>query len=76
MTFECNIDGKGRWVRLLGGVVLAFVGCLGLLAFALPTGDGAALSVSLACVAAGAFMIFEARAGWCVVRAIGFRTPL
>jgi len=24
----------------------------------------------------GAFAIFEARAGWCVVRAIGFKTPL
>ena len=24
----------------------------------------------------GAFAIFEARAGWCVVRALGIRTPL
>jgi len=76
VTFECNIGAKGRAVRLLGGVVLALAGCLGLLAWALPTGDRAALAVSLACVAAGAFMIFEARAGWCVVRAMGFRTPI
>jgi len=24
----------------------------------------------------GAFAIFEARAGWCIVRAIGIKTPL
>ena len=24
----------------------------------------------------GAFAIFEARAGWCIVRALGFKTPL
>ncbi|MBT6728200.1 MAG: hypothetical protein HOA75_15830 [Deltaproteobacteria bacterium] len=24
----------------------------------------------------GAFAIFEARAGWCVIRAMGFKTPL
>jgi len=25
--------------------------------------------------AGGAFTVFEARAGWCVVRAMGFKTP-
>ena len=25
---------------------------------------------------AGVFGIFEARAGWCVVRAMGFKTPI
>jgi hypothetical protein len=29
-----------------------------------------------AIVFGGAFTIFEARAGWCVVRAMGFKTPL
>jgi len=29
-----------------------------------------------AAVAGGAFAIYEARAGWCVVRAMGFKTPL
>jgi hypothetical protein len=24
----------------------------------------------------GAFAIFEARAGWCVIRAMGFKTPI
>ena len=27
-------------------------------------------------LAGGAFAVFEARAGWCAVRAMGFRTPL
>ncbi|HII18408.1 MAG TPA: hypothetical protein HA311_03520, partial [Candidatus Poseidoniaceae archaeon] len=37
------------------------------------------LAVSTAAAGAlfgGAFAVFEARAGWCLVRAIGFRTPL
>jgi len=29
-----------------------------------------------AAVAGGAFAIYEARAGWCVIRAMGFKTPL
>jgi len=32
--------------------------------------------VSIACVAGGAFGLYEARAGWCVVRAMGFKTPM
>jgi hypothetical protein len=29
-----------------------------------------------AAVAGGAFAVYEARAGWCVIRAMGFKTPL
>ncbi len=32
--------------------------------------------VTVACLAGGAFGVFEARAGWCVVRAMGFKTPV
>jgi hypothetical protein len=31
---------------------------------------------ALASVAGGSFAIWEARAGWCVVRAMGFKTPV
>jgi hypothetical protein len=74
VTFECNIDRKGRVVRLVGGLVAVATGCLGLLAWALPAEDAVAIGTCLACVVVGAFMIFEARASWCVVRALGFRT--
>jgi hypothetical protein len=30
----------------------------------------------LASIAGGSFAIWEARAGWCVVRAMGFKTPV
>ncbi len=74
MTFACNIDGKGRVVRLIGGLVLAATGCLGFLSWAEPTGDRVATVLCVACLAIGAFMISEARASWCVVRALGFKT--
>lgn len=76
VSFECNIDRKGRVLRLVGGLVVAVTGCLGALAWALPTGDSVAAWACGACVAVGGFMIFEARASWCVVRALGLKTPL
>jgi hypothetical protein len=62
-----NIDGKGRLVRLVGALLL----------FA---GAGFAFTVSiwlvLALAAAGAFVLFEALRGWCVLRACGIKTRL
>ena len=75
--FECNIDAKGKAARFLGGAA-AILGAL-ILAALLATD---VLSVGLGWYAVaggifgGAFAIFEARAGWCIVRAIGFKTPL
>ena len=74
---ECNIDAKGKAARFLGGLG-AIVGSL-ILAALLATN---VLAVELGWYAVaggifgGAFAIFEARAGWCVVRAMGVRTPL
>ena len=74
---ECNLDAKGKAARLLGGIA-AVAGAL-VLAVMLATdmftfgfgwyavGEG---------ILGGAFAIFEARAGWCIVRAIGIKTPL
>jgi hypothetical protein len=42
----------------------------------MPTGDRGALALCLSGLALGAFMIFEARAGWCAVRALGFKTRI
>jgi hypothetical protein len=73
-TLAPNIDSKGRRVRLFAGILTMMSGCLLLLGWALPTGHlGWAALASLG-IAAGAFMIFEARASWCVLRALGFRT--
>lgn len=62
-----NIDGKGRLVRLV-------------IAFLLFAGAGFAFTVSiwlvLALAASGAFVLFEALRGWCVMRACGIKTRL
>jgi hypothetical protein len=62
-----NIDAKGRKVRailgsltLLAGVVVAFWHLR------------AAVGLGLC----GAFMLFEASRGWCVVRACGIKTKV
>ncbi|MGB1678888.1 MAG: hypothetical protein ACPHFV_02475 [Poseidonia sp.] len=74
---ECNIDARGKAARLLGG--MASVGFSIVLAGLLLT-ETAAVPFGWYAVAGamvgGAFAIFEARAGWCVVRALGIRTPL
>ncbi len=77
MALECNIDDRGKAYRFLGGVA-AIVGGVAL------AGLAAANVVSheliwvpiISALGGGAFAIFEARAGWCIVRAMGFRTPV
>ena len=77
MDRTCNIDAKGRAVRLLTGIfailaglILAILVNLGTLSF-----ESYWLLVS-GSIIGGLFAMWEARAGWCVVRAIGIKTPL
>jgi len=74
---KCNIDAKGKAVRFKLGL-LAVAGALSCSAMILiglvsdplfwyPTGGIAA---------GGMLALFEARTGWCVVRAMGFKTPI
>ncbi len=72
----CNIDARGKRVRLVIGMVSFAFGCVLLLAWALPTASATAWAVSGAAIAAGAFAIFEARKGWCALRALGFKTRI
>jgi hypothetical protein len=76
MPLQCNIDSRGKAVRLVYGVVLVLVGVVLAGFWAWPGGSVFAWVVSIAVLAGGAFAIFEARAGWCVVRAMGFKTPV
>ena len=73
----CNIEARGRLVRLLGGLIAVAVG------FALLVGLITGLVsgylwwiVTALSLAAGAFQIYEAWAGWCALRAAGLRTPI
>jgi hypothetical protein len=76
MALSCNIDARGKAARLRIGIVLAVTGIVLVLLWALPSGGAVPWLVSAALLAAGAFSIFEARAGWCAVRALGFKTPI
>jgi hypothetical protein len=72
---QCNIDQRGRRVRLLGGAAVDVAGAVMILAGALRTElwlivAGAVVSV------AGLFMIFEGMKGWCVARAMGIKTKI
>ena len=71
---QCNIDARGKRVRLINGIVTLVIGIVLLFAWALRTGTSAAWVTSITVLFCAAFMIFEARAGWCAVRAMGFKT--
>lgn len=76
MGLTCNIDSRGKVARLIYGILMILVG-LGLTAFwAYGSGSAVRWAVAAGCVLAGAFGLWEARAGWCVVRAMGIKTPM
>lgn len=62
-----NIDDKGRLIRGLGALALLVGGGFG---FTVSVWLGIALLTS------GVFVAFEARRGWCALRACGIRTRL
>ena len=74
MPLQCNIDSRGRAVRLVYGLLLIAAGVVMLMWWALRAGSALAWVLTVAALAGGAFAVFEARAGWCVVRAMGFKT--
>jgi len=65
--FARNISNTGRLLRGFGALVLLVGAGFG---FILSAWLGTVLAV------AGAFVLFEALRGWCVMRACGFKTPL
>ena len=74
MKLTCNIDAAGKAVRFRSGLVLLVVAVVVSLAWALPTRSPLGWIVAASLALAGGFSLFEARAGWCVIRALGFRT--
>lgn len=74
---QCNIDAKGRAVRLISGLFSAGIGVvLTLLAVFDVIGHMPWLWVGIALLVTGGFQIYEGWAGWCVLRAMGIRTKL
>ena len=76
MPLQCNIDSRGRVGRLVKGLILLIAGVAMLFSWALPASSALSWIVTVLVLAGGAFAVFEAWAGWCVVRAMGFKTRL
>ena len=76
MALKCNIGAAGKAARLRVGIL----GVAGGLTLGLVTAVGVLPTLAwwavLGSIAGGSFAIWEARAGWCVVRAMGFKTPV
>ena len=75
MAFTCNIDARGKRARFIIGFLLLLAA---ILAGAWAVGHPSAIIWTFAAIIAiaGAFSVFEAMTGWCVMRALGFKTRL
>ena len=74
---KCNIDAKGKALRLASGFVVSLCGVilLVLAAAGLRPSIGVWVSAMLL-ITFGAFQIFVGWKGWCIVRAMGFKTRI
>ena len=76
MPLTCNIDANGKKVRFITGA-LTVLGALILIVFwAWPGSGWLPWAVVIAMLMMGGLALFEARAGWCIVRAMGFKTKI
>ncbi len=76
MMFTCNIDQRGKTMRLVVGALVEAIGLLlGALWFLEWTPAWTAWP-ALAIWLAGIFILFEAVVGWCAIRALGVKTPI
>ena len=74
---ECNIDARGKAYRLRLGFRLLIIGLIISAAIFMAGVEMGLLWLAPGgAIAGGAFAMFEGRTGWCVARAIGFKTPI
>jgi len=74
---QCNIDSKGKAARLISGLLTVIAGVVLLVLAALGTLTGAwPWIVGALAIVFGAFQIYEGWCGWCVMWAMGFKTPM
>ena len=78
MARECNIDAKGKFVRLVGGSISLVAGIIALLliVFGILPENIFSIGSVVGMFAGGALGIYEGRSGWCIARAMGIRTPI
>ena len=73
---QCNIDRRGRIIRQIYGAALMAVAIVLLLTWARSSESVVPWIVTIAILLGGAFAFIEGLIGWCVIRAMGFRTPM
>ena len=61
MPLKCNIDAKGKSVRLINGIVTIIIALVLIFIWPMRTGGASAWFITVALLLGGAFMIFEAR---------------
>jgi hypothetical protein len=72
----CNIDRSGRWARGISGALFLAIAAFVLWGGLSIGGPWVRWTVGVVAAILGVFQIFEAVAGWCVIRALGFKTPM
>lgn len=76
MERKCNIDAKGKLFRFTIGMFSVISGIVIISWFNLNIFlSEEILLMGIFSIIGGLFAIWEAREGWCIVRAIGIRTP-
>lgn len=76
-TMQCNIDSKGKVIRLVSGVVSASVAVTLLILTVVAFTDQVWMWIlGVVLLIAGVFQVFEGWTGWCVLRTMGFRTRI
>jgi hypothetical protein len=74
---QCNIDARGKAARLVMGAAAVVAGLVvGAIWYLGAWESDWAIGISIALIVMGGVGIFEGAAGWCVIRAMGFRTKI
>jgi hypothetical protein len=74
---KCNIDARGKAVRLKLGILGIFAGIILSFVLFFTNLELAWIWIFPAgAIGGGLFSVFEGWSGWCVVRAMGFKTPI
>jgi hypothetical protein len=76
MGMACNIDWKGRLLRLASGLIFLAGGAAMAIGWAHTAGGWRPWTASALAAAFGLFQVYQAWAGWCIARALGFKTRI
>jgi hypothetical protein len=74
MPLTCNIDARGKRLRLIMGIALLALAIILALTWGWRGSGALRWMITAAVFVSGLFVVFEARAGWCAIRAMGFKT--